>query len=434
MTAGAIAVAIAVGSAGARADEMPPSSASSPASSSASSLSSTSSSSSSLSPDAAVALAISRSDALRRARLDAEVRRVAGTAIELKSPEVQLGRRSLNAVQPQSDPFEDSQLTVVWQPPALADLGLKQAIGAHDAAVDDRGVDEVAGGVAVEVRTLHAQVLALRAERALEARRAALLEQMVTLQHRRVAEQLGTALDVELTSLDLLDARADVANLDGDLSRVEQRLARLLGEVTLPPLSPPSTPLCALPPEGLDVLLAQAKAGSPRLNAIALREEALGLRETRARLDWVPWVDSVQLGAVGQNDGTTEVRGRLDIAVPLFAPLSPDLRLVSLERESLAAERRVVERDLDEKVRAAWDRVAGFEKIVSVYVASTDVVQGSEEVAGRALAAEVVDTLRVVSVQQRVLNARRQEVRTRARCDEAAIALAAAAGRVVDAR
>ena len=379
-----------------------------------------------------MSLALSRSDTVRRARLDLEIARAEGAALTLASPEVQIGHRSLNALAPQVDPFDDSQIGLSWQPPALADLGLKQAIGARDASAGQRDVDEVAAAVAVEVRTLHAQVLAMRAERELDVARTALLEQMVALQKRRVAEQIGTALDVELTSLDLLDARAEVADLDGDLARHEQRLARLLGDTILAPLAAPSSPLCALPAEGLDVLLAQARARSPRLKAIAVREDALGLRETRAWLRWVPWIDNLQLGVLGQQDGTTEVRGRVDIAVPLFAPLSPDLRLVALERESLAAERRAVERDLDEKLRAAWDRVAGFEKIVSVYASSAERLQSSEAVAARALAAEIVDTLRVVAVQQRVLSARRQEVRTRARCDEAAIALAAAAGRVVD--
>jgi outer membrane protein TolC len=389
--------------------------------------------SSSLSPDAAVALALSRSDAVKRARLDVEIARVEGTTLVLDSPEVQIGHRSLNALGSQVDPFDDSQIGLAWRPPALAKLGINQALGARAAAADQRDVDELAADVAVEVRTLHAQILALRAERALDAERAALLDRMLALQERRVAEQVGTALDVELTSLDLLDARAEVADLDGDLARNEQRLAGLLGEAMLPPLSPPSTPLCALPPAGLDALLERARSRSPRLKAINVREEALGLRETRAWLRFVPWIDNLQLGVLGQQDGTTEVRARVDVAVPLFAPLAPDLRLVSLEREALAAERRAVQRDLDEKVRAAWDRVVGFEKIVAVYVSSADRLRGSEDVVGRALAAELVDTLRVVSVQQRVLNARRQEVRTRARCDEAAIALAAAVGDVFDA-
>jgi multidrug efflux system outer membrane protein len=381
-----------------------------------------------LDPARAVALALSRSDDVKRAALDVEIARVEETALNLRSPELQIGHRSLNAIGgAQVDPFDDSQIGLSWQPPALEDLGLRQAIGARRADAGRRDVDEVAVSVAVEVRTLHAQVLALRAERALAAQRAALLEQVATLQTRRVEAQVGTALDVELTSLDLLDARADIADLGGDLARLEQRLARLLGEPALPELAPPPSPLCTLPAAGLAAAQAQARERSPRLRAIALREESLGLRETRAWLRWVPWIDAVQVGALAQEEGA-EFRARVDIALPLFAPLSPDLRLTSLERERLAADRRAVERELDERLRSAWDRLQGFVQLVDVYDAAADRIDASQRAVERSLAAEVVDTLRVATVQQRVLSARRQAMRSRARCDEAAIAFAAAAG------
>lgn len=389
------------------------------------------SSSEALSPDAAVARAVTRSDVVRRAQLAVEVARVEGAALTLSSPELQIGHRSLQALGSQVDPFDDSQLGVAWQPPSLDDLGLKQAIGAREADAGLRAVEEVAVGVAVEVRTLHAQVLAQRAERALAAERTQLLEQLGALHGRRVAAQVGTELDVELTTLDLLDARAEVADVEADLVRVEQRLARLLGEPALPALAPPATPLCVLPPEGLDALLVAARSRSPRLRALQAREGALGLREQRAWLRLVPWIEGVQVGGIAQPDGRTDVRARIDVALPLFAPLAPELRLVTLERDVLAAERRAVERDLDEKLRTAWDRLAGFARLVALHGTSAERLHGSEDVVGRALAAEVVDTLRVVAVQQRVLAARRQAVRSQARCDEAAIAFAAAAGRAL---
>jgi outer membrane protein TolC len=386
-----------------------------------------------LTPDDAVALALALNDDVRRAEIDVEIQRVQETALSLRSPELQIGHRSLNTLgAAQVDPFDDSQLGLSWQPPPWEDLGLRQAIGARRADAGRRDVDELAAGVAIEVRTLHAQVLALRAEHDLATTRATLLAQVGVLQQRRVEQQVGTALDVELNGLDLLDAQADIADLEGDLARAEQRLARLLGKAALPPLLPSPTPLCALPPEGLASLQAEARARSPRLRAVALREEALGLREVRSWLRWVPAVDALQVGALAQGD-TTEWRARVDIALPVFAPLAPDLRLVTLERERLQADRRAAERDLDEQVRAAWDRLAGFVRVVDVYAASAARIAGSQQAVERSLSAEVVDTLRVATVQERVLAARRQGLRSRSRCEEAAIALAAAAGRALPA-
>jgi len=395
---------------------------------SSSSSSSSLSSSAALTPDAAVARALDRSDEVRAAWLGVEIARVEDTAFELDAPQLQLGHRSLNAVGDQVDPFDDSQVGVSWSVPGLEDLGLNQSIGARSADADVlKDVDDVAEAVAVEVRLLHARVLSLRAEVALAQERVALLEKVAELQARRVAEQVATALDTGLTSLELLAARADVADLGGDLVRAEQRLGRLLGEKLPLALAPPSAPLCALPVEPFDVVVAAARQRSSRLRAIALEEEGLRLREARAWLRYVPWVDSVQVGSILQ--GTTpELRARLDIAIPLFEPLSPELRVVGLERERLAAERRAIERDIEERLGAALDQLAGFVKIVEVYAASTKNVDDQQDLVARSLAAEVVDTLRVATVQERILHARRQALRSQFKCDEAGVAFMRAAG------
>jgi outer membrane protein TolC len=385
-----------------------------------------------LSPDDAVRVALANSETVRRAQLDVDIAHIEGTSLSLASPEIQIGHRSVSTLgASQVDPFDDSQLGLSWSPPSLADFGIKQAMGERLATAGLRDVDEVAANVAVEVRTLHAAVLSLRAERALAQERVDLWHKLASLEKRRVDQALATALDFELTSLDILDAQAELADLDGDLVRLEQRLARLLGTSILPALSSPSVDLCTLPATGVDEVLAGARDRSARLKALSARHTALELREARAWLRLVPWVDNLQVALVGQPGQPADVRARVDIAVPLFVPFGSDLRLLSLERERMVAERRAVERDIDEKVRAAWDRLAGFVRIVDVYGASKERLQASATVVERSLTEEVVDTLRVVGVQQRVLNARRQEVRSRARCADAAIALAAAAGRVL---
>lgn len=390
--------------------------------------SSSASTSSALTPDDAVARALERSDEVRAAWLEVEIARVEDTAIVLDAPQLQLGHRSLNAVGDQVDPFDDSQVGVSWGLPALEDLGLNQTIGARAADADVlKDVDDIAEAVAVEVRLLHAKVLSLRAEVALAKERVTLLEKAADLQARRVAEQVATALDTGLTAMELLSARADVADLSGDLVRDEQRLARLVGEKVPLALAPPSQPLCALPGLAFDDLVAAARQRSSRLRALAIEEEGLRLREARAWLRYVPWVDSLQVGSILQ--GTTpELRARLDIAIPLFEPLSPEVRVVALERERLAAERRAIERDIEEKLGAALDRLAGFVHIVEVYAASSKSVDDNQDIVARSLAAEVVDTLRVATVQERILNARRQALRSHYKCDEAGVAFLLASG------
>lgn len=381
-----------------------------------------------LTPDDAVARALERSDEVRAAWLEVEIARVEDTAVSLEAPQLQLGHRSLNAVGDQVDPFDDSQIGASWKLPELEDLGLNQTIGARRADADVlKDVDDVAVGVAVEVRVLHAKVLSLREEVALAQERVVLLEQVAALQARRVAEQVATALDSGLTALELLAARADVADLSGDLVRAEQRLARLLGEKLPLDLAPPSTPLCAMPAQPFDVLVAEARARSSRLRALEREEEGLRLREARAWLRYVPWIDSLQVGSILQGD-TPELRARLDIAIPLFEPLSPELRVVGLERDRLAAERRAIERDIEEKLGASVDQLTGFVRMVEVYASAATSVVEQQELVARSLAAEVVDTLRVATVQERILHARRQALRSRFKCDEAGVAFLEAVG------
>jgi outer membrane protein TolC len=387
--------------------------------------------SSALTPDEAVARAMARSDEVRAAWLNVEVARVEETAVVLESPQLQLGHRSLNAVGDQVDPFNDTQVGVSWQVPKLEDLGLRQAIGGHNADANVlKNVDDLVAAVAVEVRLLHARILSLRAEAALAKERVTLLEQVAALQTRRVAEQLATSLDTGLTRLELLSALADLTDVTSDLMRAEQRLGRLLAEQLPLSLVPASTPLCALPARPFAELVEDARQRSPRLQSLVQQEEALRLREARAWLRYVPWVDGLQVGSVTQ--GTTpELRARLDIAIPIFEPLSPEHRVIALEHTRLAAERRVVERDIEERLSAAVDQLTGFVRMVELYAASTSSIDENQALVARSLEAEVVDTLRVATVQERVVTARRQALRSRSRCDEAGIAFMAAAGAAV---
>ncbi len=387
-----------------------------------------SSDSGALTPDEAVARAVARSDEMRTAWLDVEVARVEETAVVLESPQLQLGHRSLNAIGDQVDPFDDTQVGVSWQVPRLEDLGLRQAIGGHNADANLlKNVDDLAAAVAVEVRLLHARVLSLRAETALAKERVTLLEQVATLQDRRVAEQLATSLDTGLTRLELLSALADLTDVDGDLMQAEQRLGRLLAEDLPLSLAPASTPLCALPARPLTDLVAEARKRSPRLQSLVQKEEALRLREARAWLRYVPWVDGLQVGSVAR-ETTPELRARLDIAIPIFEPLSPEHRMVALERTRLEAERRAVERDIEERLGATLDQLTGFVRMVEIYAASAHSIDENQALVVRSLEAEVVDTLRVATVLERILAARRQALRSQAKCDEAGIAFMAASG------
>jgi outer membrane protein TolC len=66
--------------------------------------------------------------------------------------------------------------------------------------------------------------------------------------------------------------------------------------------------------------------------------------------------------------------------------------------------------------------------MVEVYASAATSLAEQQDLVARSLAAEVVDTLRVATVQERVLQARRQALRSRYKCDEAGVAFLAAVG------
>ncbi len=381
-----------------------------------------------LDPDGAVGVALARSDLVKSAQLQVEALRVEETAIDLENPQLQLGHRSINAIgtDPSVDPFDDSQIGLTWGVPGLAGFGLNQSLGERAADAGWREVEETRDDLALEVRRLHASVLSLRAQHELATQRIVLLRNVATAQEARVREGLGTPLDAGLTVLDVLDGQAELTDLQGELGRTEQRLASLLGLSTPLWLTPPTTPLCAAAGDGEDAvaaLMTNARNSNARLRSLDARAEVLRLKETRSWLRFVPWVDSLQLGWLPQAGSNGEVRARVDIALPFLEPLNPELRVLAIESERLRALRRGVEQDLQQKVRTATARLQSTVELVGVYEAATATIDGSQDLVLRSLAADTVDVLRVAAVQERVLRARRQALRARLQCDEAAIDL-----------
>lgn len=381
-----------------------------------------------LDPDTAVGVALARSDLVKSAQLQVEAVRIEETAIDLQNPQLQLGHRSINAIgaDPSVDPFDDSQIGLSWDVPGLAGFGLNQTLGERTADAGWRDVEETRHDLALEVRLLHASVLSLRAQHDLANQRVILLRNVATAQEARVREGLGTPLDAGLTVLDVLDGQAELTDLQGELGRTEQRLASLLGLATPLSLAPPTTPMCAAAGDGEDAvaaLLTNARSSNARLRSLDARAEVLRLKETRSWLRFVPWVDSLQLGWLPKAGSNGEVRARVDIALPFLEPLNPELRVLAIEDERLAALRRGVEQDLEQKVRTATARLQSTVELVGVYEAATAAINGSQDLVLRSLAADTVDVLRVATVQERVLRARRQALRARLQCDEAAIEL-----------
>ena len=91
-------------------------------------------------------------------------------------------------------------------------------------------------------------------------------------------------------------------------------------------------------------------------------------------------------------------------------------------------EREAVIDELRRRISAARARLKSFVALVAVYDGAADNVYKSQQAVADSLAADVVDVLKVATVQERVLRARRAGLKARLSCDEARIELMSALG------
>ncbi len=393
-----------------------------------------------LTPDDVVRIAIERSGTVRAAYIDAAIdeRR---RALELSPIELRLGHRAIDGQlggAPYKDnddipyaPLDDAYVALGWQLPSPADA-LDALVAAKESAADKLDVIQAERDFAASVRLLHARVLSMRAEAELARSAVQIAEQLEAQSQQRLAASLATELDVRLAGLERLDAATDAEEIENDAVRAEHELAGLVGLRAPLTLAPGSTTLCAAPTRSVDDLVARARERSESLAEHATRRERaetlLGWSWTR----WLPYVSGVQVGAY--NQPTTDrdsVRARVDIALPFFEPLSATSTVAALEKQRAEAMYAEEERQIDARVRGARSRLERAVALVGLHEAAmADTVDKSLSEVTRALEAGQADILRVSEVQRRAVRGRRNLLRARLRCEEAAIDLLRVTGDV----
>jgi outer membrane protein TolC len=319
-------------------------------------------------------------------------------------------------------PLDDTTASLGWGPPSLVDLADRFA---DDRAAEADRADIAAArrALAVEVRGLFVRALSLRSERALGLRALDAAGRIEASAHARVQAEAAPVLDERLAGLERLEAAADLADLEAELARVEGRLQSLTGADAEPALL--ESPSRCQPGESPAAALARAIERSPRLRGLSARLQGARAEAGAAWVGWVPWIDRVQLGYA--NEPTTKrdaLRARIDFALPLFSPLSARAQEAALDVARLEALYADEERAVAADVRAAHERMAGAERLVSLYqAASAGVIDASVTVVESELSAGQTDVLRVAEVQAKAIAAQRGLLRAKLRREEAAIDL-----------
>ncbi len=385
-----------------------------------------------LTPDDAVRLALQRSGAVQAARLGAE-RDKLRRGLSYAPFRLRVGDRSADGLfgTPHTDNngnaygvLDDTFITLDWKPPNPAEL---TDLLADDAAAqaDDLDVVDRERDLAAEVRTLHAQVLALRGEERLAENALAIAARLEKQTQAQLQAEAATALDARFVALRRLDAAADVEDVRSDADRAEHRLAALVGRAAPLSLAPPATPLCAGAPADVNALVRRARTQSVRLQALKARRDRAHIQASLAWAAWAPYVEDVLVGYYDEPlDKQNSVRARLSIALPFLEPLSDTGRAAAIDEQRIDALYADAARELEADVRSAFDRLQGAAALVKLYEDSQkEIVEEGLADVQRALDAGQADVVRAAEVQARAVSAQRGLVHARARCDAAAVDL-----------
>lgn len=393
-----------------------------------------------LSPDDVVRIALERSGSVRAAYIDAAIEdRERG--IELRPLELRLGHRAIDGQlggAPYADkdgnvfgPLDDTYAAIGWKLPSPAEA-LEAMVATKAANADRLDVVQVERDFAASVRLLHAQVLSLRAEAELAKSALEIATQLEAQSQQMLAASLATELDARLAGLERLDAATDAEEIHNDAVRAEHELAGFIGLRAPLTLAPAPQKLCRAPTSSVDGLIARARERSESLAEHSLRRERAATIGAWSWTRWLPYVDGVQVGLYNEPlDKRDAVRARVDIALPFFEPFGSAAAVAELERQRADAMYDEEERQIDARVRGARSRLDRAFTLVELHEArSADTVDKSLSEVQRALEAGQADILRVSEVQRRAVRGRRNLIRARLRCEEAAIELLRVTGDV----
>ncbi|HEY4222277.1 MAG TPA: TolC family protein [Myxococcota bacterium] len=392
-----------------------------------------------LSPDAAVKIALERSGAVRAVVLSGEENALKRN-LTVPEPTVRVGHQSIDGffTSPHTDgngnpyaPLDDTYVSTTIRTPKPKDVFDQLGNGDAEKA-DALDVEDARQQLASDVRTLHAQLLALREESKLAASALDILTRLEAQTGVRLNAQATTALDARLATLTRIDAAADVEDIRAQVVRIDHKLAALLGRPAPLNLASPSKPLCQAPRGDLASVLARANERSPSLLALAAQKRRASIEAAVSWTAYLPYLDEVGLGYFNQPlDKRDSVRLFLDFEIPLFEPITGRSREAAIEERRLDALTTDASRQLEADVRSAYDRLNGALALVQLYDTSKQSIQEALNDVQQALEAGQADAFRVAEVQARSVAAERSALHARSHCEAAAIELARLTGDLV---
>lgn len=388
-----------------------------------------------LTEDGAVEQAAKASPALEAlARRVEEERAEADASARLENPTLRVQHlRSDRLLSPAFDgasypnyPFEGAKVGLRWSPPKLGEWDEQRAKAGVEVARSEAELEQGRRDFAARVRSLHATVVGLDAQRSLLSEAAAKREALRAQVEKRREEHVATRLDLDLVGLEVLDSNAGLQELESRRRAAHDELAALLGADpgAALELSAQGVPECA-EPEPLAALVERAKQGSPQARRTAARRAAVEAERSKANFGLVPWFDYVQLSYVARGDESLDhAELSFGLTLPLLEWGCADRRMLDARAARIADQDAAESAELGRRVRAARARVLEQAGLVACYRQAEPAMASSVETLSKASEARELELSMLTRVEARVLKARRSHQKARMECRLAQIELA----------
>jgi len=374
-----------------------------------------------------------------------------------KNPELRVAARHLErTVDPTSTPadvLDRSSIGLRVPVPPLTATGFEQSARARHVDATRADLAEERRRLSERVRILHARLLNIDARLDLIKAQIELALKTQDLVRKRIDAGVATRFDESIAALDHASVVIDHESLLAERRLADAELKNLLSVPASEPLllvadelspchaiqklhasnpgaasarSPDAESAAVEAVDPLDVpVSAPVLAG---LDARIAEEE--NMRTTRF-VELIPWVRfaalDYRLGVTRQEDS---LRFQVGIPLPLLNFNQDDIRTHTARIARLRAERRHKLSLISGDLRVHRENLAGQHALLSLYEETTaPVIAESLTLVDEAFALGEGDPVQMTMVTARSLKAKKNALETRLRCDEAAIAWLARAGR-----
>jgi outer membrane protein TolC len=380
-----------------------------------------------LTAERAVTLAVEHNPELQSLALREHEEVLKGSmATAIENPELRVANLRSDHLRGDADGrLADLDIGVRWSPPNPLVNGARRAASVHLVSALASQREEERRALVARVLTLHAKVLNADDQ-------VRLARNAVDLRTHLARTTGLSEIEKSAADLDALEETAELLDLEERRREVLAELATVVGlAVGTPVVATGPERVCERPREEVAELVAMAMENDAARAARESKLRAIAADRSRLRRELVPWFSFVQVGSERADHNTPSYEYvRFGISVPLFNGGGKRIALLDEKRRVVLSENDRERLRLGHRVEQAVATIRDDAVLVAQYEeASPRLVDQTEALLQRSLAAGRSTLADVVKLQTRRIGAQRAVLKTKLRCQLSLIELDRLVGR-----